>query len=193
MVVDTLNRFAGLKGDEENSAGAVGEAMNPLLETAQGDHLCVLSIRHANKEGRARGSTQFDHDVDQILTLKRPEAGYGDNVRELDSIGRYHNGAMLIELSEDGYKALGTGTNVRFTQALRGINEFVSDDQDNPTRKPIIASYLKENYDVSNSTATRALKFLVESGDLVQINVKEKGAPLAFYKAPFDVSEIPAA
>jgi predicted ATP-dependent serine protease len=104
LIVDTINRFASLKGDDENNAGAVAAAMNPLLEAAQTHNLAVLSIRHANKEGRARGSTQFDHDVDMLLTLNRVEGNGRTNERLLTAVGRHADTPekLTIELTDQG-------------------------------------------------------------------------------------------
>jgi predicted ATP-dependent serine protease len=136
LIVDTVNRFAGLKGDEENNAGAVAAAMNPLLDAAQSHNLAVLSIRHANKEGRARGSTQFDHDVDMLLTLNRVEGNGREIERLLTAVGR-HAGTpekLTVELTDNGYVSRGSGLATQFTRATNGIQSFVSCDPSRPTK-----------------------------------------------------------
>ena len=50
LVVDTLFKFAGIRGDGENASGEAVEAMGPLqLATSAG--LSVAVIRHERKSG----------------------------------------------------------------------------------------------------------------------------------------------
>jgi hypothetical protein len=190
VVVDTLNRFAGLEGEAENNAGSVAEVMNPLLDLAQGEGIAVKTIRHANKSGHARGSTQFDHDVDQLLTINRPQSGgYGDNVREIESTGRYHNGQMLLELTDDGYVNLGDDSAAKMEQAKGAIVAFISSMPSDPTRKTIIQSHLNDSFHISNSTTQRALDYLYAHAVIEKTKAKGQGGPLAYYYQPLRAIE----
>jgi AAA domain len=58
LIIDTLAQFAGLRGDEENNAGAALSALAPV-QRAAGTGLAVELTRHERKSGgnpaRARG------------------------------------------------------------------------------------------------------------------------------------------
>jgi hypothetical protein len=182
VIIDTLNRFAGLTGEQENQAGHAAAIMTPLLDAAQQDGLAVLQVRHANWEGKARGSTQFDHDVDQLVTLKK-DSGGNECVRVLDSIGRYHSGTMKVELTPSGYVNLGNASAVKVTQVVDLIYSMVSTDPENPTRRTKILKRAKA-LNISESSVKRALQDMT---DLVPTELSgEVGRPVAYYRVSPD-------
>lgn len=70
LVVDTLPGLAGLGGDEENDAGAVGERLRPLQQAA-GEGLAVLFLHHMNRYGQPRGSRALSGVVDVSIRFHR--------------------------------------------------------------------------------------------------------------------------
>ncbi len=188
VIVDTLNRFAGLKGEQENDAGHVADAMNPLLQAAQTHNMAVLSIRHANKEGKARGSTQFDHDVDILLELQPSDGNMGDNVRVLHGIGRSDDVPAKIsaELTPDGYRNLGDDEKVRFMAAVRAVTRVVSKDPNNPTPKPDLEALLKDE-NVALTTGRDAVKWLCDKDEIKRTGEGKRGSPYAYYMPPLYV------
>ena len=193
LIVDTVNRFAGLKGDEENSSGAVAAAMNPLLEAAQTHNLAVLSIRHANKEGRARGSTQFDHDVDMLLTLNRVEGNGRENERLLTAVGRYADTPekLTIEVTDQGYVSRGCGLATQFTRAINGIKDLAPRDKEQPIKVSDLVELLKTDCGVSDATARRAIESMDDSGELKIIDLRGRGNPKGCYLTPGTTVEMP--
>ncbi len=188
IIVDTLNRFAGLKGEEENNAGAVAEVMAVLMGAAQKHNVAMLSIRHANKEGKARGSTQFDYDVDALFELQ-PYGG-NENMRVLEGIGRSDEipSKLTIELGPEGYSNLGSGDSVRFKMAVRAIKEVVSTDAKNPTPGPALIDTVREEYGVAEKTARRALAWLCDQDDdIVRTGEGKRGSPYTYYVPPVEV------
>jgi hypothetical protein len=113
IVVDTLARWARLRGDMENSAGDAAEAVGPLREAAANHGLAVVFARHERKSGgpvgdAARGSSAIGGEVDIILSIRRP-VGHANTVREIQTLSRFDETPehLLIELTPDGYVALG--------------------------------------------------------------------------------------
>jgi hypothetical protein len=194
LVVDTLNRFAGLDGEKENSAGDVMAAMNPLMELAQDQGAAVLTIRHANKEGAARGSTAFDHDADILLTMGRPLGGYDANVRELKGMGRYDDvpELLLVELNEDGYKTVGTSANAAFKQAVSTLKEVAPDNAGDAMRETDLLDAMTEHEPATNrTTARRAIKFLQNEGALFRVGKGVRNDPYLLYiPAPMSPDEL---
>jgi|SRR5215204_95829 len=113
VIVDTMAEFGGLENDEENSAGKVNTTLRPLKQLAKKLNVGVAFTQHHNTEGRGRGSTQFEGDVDIMLDLyPLPDNSDGDhdpNIRLLKGKGRgkvtFHN--LLIKFVESGgYKVI---------------------------------------------------------------------------------------
>jgi hypothetical protein len=87
LFVHTWDRWTGLRGDLENAAGAVNEALEPLQYAAAGG-LAVVLVTHQRKSlgefGEAvRGSTALTGGVDIVVELERPPASLAlGNTRE---------------------------------------------------------------------------------------------------------------
>ncbi len=81
LLVDTFAVFAKLKGSQENEAGPVADRMRVLRLVAQRYNLAVLLIRHAGKDGTARGSSAFEAEADICVTLSRLEGRHAPSVR----------------------------------------------------------------------------------------------------------------
>jgi RecA-family ATPase len=74
LIVDTLAQFAGLRGDDENNAGAALAAMAPLQRAAR-TGLAVELTRHERKSGgepgeSARGSSAYGGAADIIVAIR---------------------------------------------------------------------------------------------------------------------------
>ena len=95
LVVDTFDRWTGLRGDAENAAGAVNEALEPLKYAAAAG-LAVLLVSHQRKSsgefGEAvRGSNALTGGVDVVVELERPSRTLelGSHSRVLRAVSRF--------------------------------------------------------------------------------------------------------
>ncbi len=188
LVVDTLPRFAGLAGDEENSAGAAMVAMDPLI-LAAGDGLAVLASRHDRRSGgevgeSGRGSTAFTGSVDIVLHLSRLGGEGRANIRQLDGIGRFDGipDRLVIELGADGYQPLGSESDLRLKEAKTLLLEHLPETeaeaitlpslwvQPKPATddKPAVPGGPLADSKVSKNTFYRAAEALVEAGNVEQ-------------------------
>jgi hypothetical protein len=129
IVVDTLARWARLRGDSENSAGDGAEAVEPLKEAAAAHGLAVVFARHERKAGgavgdAARGSSAIGGEVDVILSLRRPVGQHRETVREIQSLSRFDETPenLLVELTDGAYVALGTSMAVERNET---VEEFL--------------------------------------------------------------------
>ena len=113
--MDTWDKWTGLKGDAENNAGAILEALEPLVQAA-GSDLAVLICAHQRKSfgefGEAvRGSNALTGGVDVVLELERPRSDVlsGKGVRVLQAVSRFSGtpDELVIALGENGYEARG--------------------------------------------------------------------------------------
>ncbi len=123
MVIDTLPRFAGLSGDDENSSGAALAAMDHVLFAA-GDGLAVIVSRHDRRAGgevgeSGRGSTAFTGAVDIVLHISRLGGEGRDKIRQLDGIGRFEGipDRLVIELGDSGYVVRGSVIDLKTAEA----------------------------------------------------------------------------
>lgn len=93
LVIDTLARWVGFRGEEENQSGPVMAAMAPLHDTAA-TGLAVLLVVHQRKADGAhgtavRGAGALTGEVDIILELERPAKGRPANERDLLGLSRF--------------------------------------------------------------------------------------------------------
>jgi putative DNA primase/helicase len=115
LAIDTWDKWTGIKGDAENSAGSVIEALDPIVQAA-GAGLCVPVVAHQRKSlgdfGEAvRGSNALTGGVDIVVEIERPRSDVlaGDGVRVLNAVSRFAATPeeLVIALTEDGYEARG--------------------------------------------------------------------------------------
>jgi KaiC/GvpD/RAD55 family RecA-like ATPase len=165
LVVDTFAAFSGIVGAEENNSGDIRDKMAPLKEAAQEHGLAVLYVRHAGKSGRARGSSQFEAEGDIILTLKRPEGNHGENVRVLEGIGRYDEipRKLNVELTDEGYVALGSAGQIQFGKAVEVIRQRLPRTRESAISQDELLEEIKDE-GVSRKTMQRALDWLYNDG-----------------------------
>jgi hypothetical protein len=113
IVVDTFGRFAGLRGDSENSAGEAEAAVQAITLPAAAHDIAVMFLRHERKAGgevgeAARGSSAFGGAVDIIMSLRRLDNAARPTMREIRSLSRFDEtpDQLIIDLTENGYVAL---------------------------------------------------------------------------------------
>jgi hypothetical protein len=142
VIVDTLPSFAGLRGDDENSAGAAGEAMVPVQKIAA-DGLAVIVVRHDRRSGgevgeSGRGSTAFTGAVDIVLHIQRVGGQGRATVRQLDGIGRLDGipDQLIIQLDADGYRAVGTESDLQRQEARRLLTENLPESGEDAVTLP---------------------------------------------------------
>jgi DNA polymerase-1 len=184
LVVDTFAAFTKLAGSEENNAGDIRERMEPLTKAAQSHALAVLVVRHAGKDGKGRGSSQFEAEVDIVATLKRPEGNHADSVRQLETIGRYGATRLNVELTEEGYVPLGSDDKVAFTKAVKVIRGVLPRRRENAITEDGLTE--KAKGEVSKGTLIRALRWLVDQETVVREGSGKKGSPYTYWLHPME-------
>jgi len=184
LVVDTFAAFTKLAGSEENNAGDIRERTEPLKKAAQSNDLAVLIVRHAGKDGKGRGSSQFEAEVDIVATLKRSEGNHVDSVRQLETIGRYGATKLNIELTDRGYVTLGSDDKVAFNKAVRTIKGLLPRRKENAITEDALAE--KAKGEVSKGTLIRALRWLVDQESVVREGSGKKGSPYTYWLPPRD-------
>jgi hypothetical protein len=184
LVVETFAAFTKLAGSEENNAGDIRERMEPLKKAAQSHSLAILVIRHAGKDGRGRGSSQFEAEVDIVATLKRPEGNHADSVRQLETIGRYGATKLNMELTEEGYITLGSDDKVAFTKAVKTIKGVLPRRRENAITEDALTE--KAKGEVSKGTLIRALRWLVDQETVVREGSGKRGSPYTYWLPPRD-------
>ena len=146
LVVDTFAQWAGLTGDDENSAGATMAAIKPVQEHAQTARLAILFIRHTRKSGggvgvSGRGSTAVTGAVDDIVLIWKPTNCQNPNQRHLDYLGRNgHPLNQVIEMTDDGYQLMGTPKQVKAEGFQAELIRVILDD---PLNKDELSALLR--------------------------------------------------
>src|SRR5215217_7974536 len=162
----------------------------PLKKAAQSNDLAVLIVRHAGKDGKGRGSSQFEAEVDIVATLKRSEGNHVDSVRQLETIGRYGATKLNIELTDRGYVTLGSDDKVAFNKAVRTIKGLLPRRKENAITEDALAE--KAKGEVSKGTLIRALRWLVDQGTVKREGSGKKGSPYTYWLPPRGCREIPS-
>ncbi len=114
MVLDTLSGLWGVT--DENDAAQMTGALMPLNAVTEAG-AAVLLVHHPRKgdagEGQAaRGSGALPAFVDVLVELRRYNAeNRDDRRRKLTAYSRFDDtpGELVLELTEDGYRIIGTG------------------------------------------------------------------------------------
>jgi hypothetical protein len=191
LVIDTLGRFAGLRGDAENNAGAADEAMEPLQQAAA-DGLAIVVLRHERKGGgeigeSGRGSSAFAGAVDVVLAIRRGEGNTRGTVRVIHGLSRFDETpeTLVVELTEDGYVALGDESQVALREAREAIADELSDEgatiKELQVRLPA----------VKRTTLQKALDELTAEGLAARTGARKRGEPYRFLSAALS-AEVPA-
>jgi hypothetical protein len=107
VIFDTLTRWAKIKADQENDAGAAAAAMEPL-ESLRAARMAVLALFHDRKSGGSgptdslRGSSAFGGAADILFSIHNPHTNGHPNRRVLQSIGRFDDpGTWIIDWDSD--------------------------------------------------------------------------------------------
>ncbi len=185
LVVDTLGRFAGLRGDSENNAGDALLALEPL-ETAAGEGLGVLVIRHERKSGglvgdAGRGSSAYAGVADVVLSLRRPYGNTRPTVRVIQAISRFDDvpDEVVVELLDGTFVSLGRAADV----AAREAEDIILAAAPSSEQEAMIVDDLVEGASVRRSTAQRAVKGLLKTGKLARTCSGKRGNPFRYFIA----------
>jgi AAA domain/Helix-turn-helix domain len=181
LVVDTWDRWTSLRGDAENAAGAVNEALEPL-QYAAASALAVLIVSHQRKSlgefGEAvRGSNALTGGVDVVLELERPKPSpaLGKHAQALRAVSRFSStpDELYVELDEDAaeFVVLESPEEVkaaveqtRIVEVLAGLDGATS-------------ATVAETIELPDSTVRRHLNVLLERGHVVREGLGKRGDP----------------
>jgi hypothetical protein len=197
LIVDTLPRFAGLRGDAENNAGDADAAMAPL-QLAAADGLAVVVVRHERKAGgdvgeSGRGSSAFGGAVDIVLALRRGEGATRPTIRVLHTLSRFDEtpGELVVELTHDGYVALGDRAAVALSDARDWLLRDLPRSPEDALSMTEIGALLRG---LSATTIERAREALLIQGDVLRRGLGRKGDPFRYWtQVPADDNEIRSA
>ncbi len=184
LIVDTLPQFAGIRGDGENSADEALYVMGPL-QVAAADGIPVVVIRHERKNGgdvgdSGRGSSAFGGAVDTLVTITRGDGNTAPNVRVIHAVSRYDDvpAELYIELTDDGYVVLGSGSDV----AHRKARDYLLDNAPGTEEKAAIINDLRNGGGFGRTVAQKAINELVTDRLLNWVGSGKKGDPFRFWR-----------
>ncbi len=178
LVVDTFDKWTGLRSDAENNAGAVLEALEPLQQVASAGIGVLISAHQRKADGKhgdaVRGSNALAGGVDVITELERPPAGVEPTVRVLRSVSRYDSTPeeLAAELEDHAYAACGDLDSLRAkarTEQVRHALEEIGE--------ATVEEITERLDDVSKDTVRRSLGQLVDAGEAQRRGVGRKNDP----------------
>jgi hypothetical protein len=175
VIIDTLNAFWSVS--EENDAGAVTQAIKPVLELARETNAAVLLIHHARKsEGNhgddIRGSGALFSLLDVALILKRHDV---ETQRKLNIISRFPEAPpeLILELRDHGHECLGDPAAVgKVAKQAKLVGVL--------TATPTDAKTLAAQAGLSVKATYTLLDGLVQQGKAIRSGSGRKGDPFLF-------------
>jgi predicted transcriptional regulator len=179
LVVDVFDKWAKIRGEQENTSGAVLEALAPL-DGAVGAGLAVVIVTHqrkaAGKHGEAvRGTNALVGGVDVVLELERVKGDSSSDVRILRAESRFEDTEpeLALRLGQDGYEDLGNEAVVRTDRERAQVREALSPD-------PQTVDELAELADLPAGIVRRRLNELVDDGIAQREGAGKRGDPHKF-------------
>jgi AAA domain len=184
FVLDTAAKWMQLRGEEENSSGAVMAAMEPI-QAEPAAEIAVLMIRHERKRGglvgeAGRGSNAWTGDVDVSLSLRRLEGNATANGRRIEALSRFDEtpSALVVELTEQGYVAHGTAADIKRHAAESTIRDALPATETDA----LTLDEVCDATEVKRTMCAAVLAALTESGDVVRTGGGIKGSPHRYYR-----------
>jgi hypothetical protein len=114
LVVDTFDKWTGVRGDDENKAGAQLGAIEPLAAAAAENLAALISTHHRKSGGKygegVRGANALVGAADIVLEIERLPATLDESRkgRLLSGMSRFEDPPdLVVELGVDGYAVLG--------------------------------------------------------------------------------------
>jgi hypothetical protein len=188
LVVDTLSRWADIRGDGENSAGEADEAMAPL-QRAAARGLAVIVIRHERKSGgdvgdSGRGSSAFGGAVDIVVAIRRGDGNTRPTIRYLHALSRFDETpeTLVVELTDSGYVALGDETTVATAEARQRVKDVLPAGDDGALTLAELSDKMSKT---PRTTLQRAVDELILKGDVSRIGAGKRGDPFRYFAGEF--------
>ncbi len=187
LVVDTFAYWSALAAEREKDAGAIQEAIEPLLEATRAG-LAVLLPAHTRKGGgedgdALRGSSALAGAGDVILELERP-GGQNPPPRQrvLAALSRYPQtpGVLVIEhdAATDAWAVVGQGEDRRDMRAVADRAALLSTL---PTTTPgMTRQELEEEIGSPHQQFASTLTQLIGEGHAARDGAGKKGDPYRY-------------
>jgi predicted ATP-dependent serine protease len=184
LIIDTWDRWTSLRGDAENAAGAVNEALEPL-QYAAASGLAVVIVTHQRKSlgefGEAvRGSNALTGGVDVVAELERPapSLSLSKHARVLRAVSRFSStpDELFLELDENEnmYVAIESPEEVKAAAERLRVAEAAT----GTTSKKIA-----EEVELPEATVRRHLTALLESGHVERTGGGKRGDPFRWTRS----------
>lgn len=179
VIIDTISRWAGIKGDEENQTGPAQAAMEPL-EQLRDKGIGVTMVRHARKSGgeigeSSRGASAWGGAADVLLQLTNPQTNGHPNRRQLESLGRFYDSSKwTIDLEMGRYRLIGRGDTSERETAKELLVKLHGTG-------PYTLLQLRNNIGVSTDTIERAIEELLPAGHITITGRGVKGDPKKYF------------
>ena len=180
VVIDTLSKWAGLRGEEEQAAGFAMEAVGQLQYLAASSKAAVIVVRHERKSGGAtgeagRGSSAFAGDFDTITSIRKVT---GEKTqRRLGAEGRHDATPddVVIDLTDGEYRSLGDPSELRRREQERSVIDALPSSR----AEQVTAEEIHEQVggEAGGRTIRRLLLHLVDEGAVCRAHGEVPGHP----------------
>jgi hypothetical protein len=179
LIVDTLDKWADLGPDSENSTGDTIRNVRPLLDAAA-HGLAVLIVTHQRKAGgkhgeAVRGSNALTGAVDVIVEMEWADGALGDDcARVLRGTSRFATTPELLALSWDAATASFASGDYDEVEQLAEIDRVAAALTHEPQNRDALHDALGG---MRRERLTAHLAALVERGRAIRHGAGKKGDP----------------
>jgi hypothetical protein len=202
LVIDTIPACAGVRGDDENSAGRALEVMAPIQMGADTYNLGVVGSFHDKKGGgevgeSGRGSSAYAGAVDVILQVTRPGGNFSATIRKIEALSRFEATPteLYIDLTDAGYISLGSEDDVVSAALARALIEVLPDTEEAAKRidsvtdketeevieRGLIEELASQGIKVARSTLDAELKRWLKERYAGQSGTGKRGSPHRYW------------
>jgi predicted ATP-dependent serine protease len=186
LVIDTWDKFIGLRGDQENQSGSVTDRLMPLLMAA-GDGLAVIVVTHHRKSGgehgdAVRGSNALVGGVDVVVGLERAKGEVAPSARVLTADSRYMGTPEELGFTLEGQEFEPHDPDLlRADQELRMLRE-ASEELGKPASANEFANFFQrtDGKSLAEGTIRKRLTGAVEDGGWSKTGEGVSGDPHRF-------------
>jgi Bifunctional DNA primase/polymerase, N-terminal/AAA domain/Primase C terminal 1 (PriCT-1) len=182
LVVDVLDKWAKVRGEQENAAGAMLEALAPL-DRAAASGLAVVIVTHQRKAGGShgeavRGTNALIGGVDVVLELERARGNVDPAVRILRAESRFDSAPpeLALRLGDEGYESCGTEAMVKAEHECAQVAALLSEE-------PRTSAEIAEAAELPGATVRRYLNELVDAEKARREGAGKRGDPYTFLSA----------
>ena len=185
VIIDTLGKFAPMRGEELNHYSAVNNLLEPFRVLTHKHETLILFVHHSRKSGGehgadALGSAALTAAMDTTLSITRNGSGRSYTATGRDGVETVS--PIALSLSDDGWiDAAGTRAEVTYSNTRGKVWTVLYDASPHWLDRDAVIEATKP---ATQATVLSALNELLKCGDVEKTGKGVKGDPTKYRANP---------